>query len=285
MSRKELGTRLIFGPAMLAVVALIFWLDATVMAERGMRGVLSAGLLGLMAAGGAWEFGAMLRKAGLPIASGWLVTGTLALGATAFTVDWGQAAGEFAPPVFLAIGLVFVVALLWLAPTRIEGWLAAVGSTLLGFVMVAVPMYLAQGLALAHLPSVLFVVLVCKFGDIGAYFVGVAIGRRKLIPHVSPGKTLEGSLGGVVFSCVVSVLLAPHLLAPEVELGTLAAIGAGVVLNVTTQTGDLIESQLKRSCGTKDSSNLLPAHGGILDLIDSLLFSFPAYYIVLAILA
>ena len=74
------------------------------------------------------------------------------------------------------------------------------------------------------------------------------------------------------------------LLRPEVPLGLTGAILTGIMLNITTQSGDLIESLLKRRCGVKDSSRLLPAHGGVLDLIDSLLFSFPAYLVILILL-
>jgi phosphatidate cytidylyltransferase len=127
----------------------------------------------------------------------------------------------------------------------------------------------------------LFVVLVCKGGDIGGYCVGRLLGRRKLIPHVSPGKTIEGALGSLGASVALAVALRGPLLAPAVELPLWLALVAGVVLNVTTQTGDLIESLLKRRCGAKDSSRLLPAHGGVLDLIDSLLFSFCAWFLLL----
>jgi phosphatidate cytidylyltransferase len=142
-------------------------------------------------------------------------------------------------------------------------------------------MYFAMGTALRHLPSVLFVVLVCKGGDIGGYCVGRLLGRRKLIPHVSPGKTIEGALGSLGASVALAVALRGPLLAPAVDLPLWLALVAGVVLNVTTQTGDLIESLLKRRCGAKDSSRLLPAHGGVLDLIDSLLFSFCAWFLLL----
>jgi phosphatidate cytidylyltransferase len=127
----------------------------------------------------------------------------------------------------------------------------------------------------------LFVVLVCKGGDIGGYCVGRLLGRRKLIPHVSPGKTIEGALGSLGASVALAVALRGPLLAPAVDLPLWLALVAGVVLNVTTQTGDLIESLLKRRCGAKDSSRLLPAHGGVLDLIDSLLFSFCAWFLLL----
>ena len=74
------------------------------------------------------------------------------------------------------------------------------GSTVLGFTLVAWPLYIAQGLALRHLPSLLFVILVCKAGDSGAYFLGRVLGRQKLLPHVSPAKTVEGAIGSLVVS-------------------------------------------------------------------------------------
>jgi len=142
-------------------------------------------------------------------------------------------------------------------------------------------MFLAQGMCFRHLPSILYVVLVCKGGDIGGYVTGRAIGRHKLIPHVSPGKTVEGALGSLAASVALALWLREPLLGAAVPVGTLEAVGIGIALNITTQTGDLVESLLKRRCGAKDSSRLLPAHGGVLDLIDSLLFSFAVFFLVL----
>ena len=122
--------------------------------------------------------------------------------------------------------------------------------------------------------------LVCKGGDIGGYCLGRMLGRRKLIPHVSPGKTIEGALGSLASSLALAFFLRNSLV-PDLQMGPALALLAGALLNATTQIGDLVESLLKRRCGAKDSSTLLPAHGGVLDLVDSLLFSFSAWFLFL----
>lgn len=279
---SELRTRLILGPTMLALLAGIYWLDTQALVGR--RGVLSAITLGLLAVGGVREYVAMMRGAGHAVASILLTAFTAGLCATAPFFGWSELDRELYPLAIGTIGLLYPLALRSLAQDRMRRGLEEQGATLLGFVLVAWPMFLAQGMALRHLPSLLFVVLVCKGGDIGGYLVGVALGRRKLIPHVSKGKTVEGALGSLVFSCVLAVLLRELLLPEDVEVGLTGMLGIGIMLNLTTQTGDLVESLLKRSCGVKDSSKLLPAHGGILDLVDSLLFSFPAYFVILVLL-
>jgi CDP-diglyceride synthetase len=280
--RSELGIRFVLGPLMLALIAGIYWLDSTVMFEGGHRGYLSAGVLGLLAFGGALEYVAMFRRADFAVATRLLPGTTLALCIAPFVIGGNAAGREFDPLVLFTIALLFAVAFESLSKRKMAIGLEQMGGTLLGFLLIAWPLFLGQVLAIQHLPSLLFVVLVCKGGDIGAYLFGVALGRHRLIPHISGGKTIEGSLGGVVTAVGLALLLRPFLLAPEVSLGLTATVLAGIILNVTTQTGDLIESLLKRRCGVKDSSHLLPAHGGILDLVDSLLFSFPVWFLILA---
>jgi len=115
------------------------------------------------------------------------------------------------------------------------------------------------------------------------------LGKKKLIPHVSPGKTIEGALGSLLASVGLAVWLrgmalpaqSADIVQPPVGMDLGLAALAGVLLNATTQIGDLVESLLKRRCGVKDSSTLLPAHGGVLDLVDSLLFSFSAWFLFL----
>lgn len=116
--------------------------------------------------------------------------------------------------------------------------------------------------------------------DVGAYFAGKSFGRTKLAPSISPGKTVEGSIGGIVLSFGVLTLWA--LLAREkFPFGWVELLAVSSLLSIAAQLGDLTESMLKRYCGVKDSGSFLPGHGGLLDRIDSLLFTVPlTYYLV-----
>jgi phosphatidate cytidylyltransferase len=109
--------------------------------------------------------------------------------------------------------------------------------------------------------------------DSGAYFVGKAMGKNKLWPEISPNKTVEGSLGGVVCAVIVGVLFS--LLSTTIPVGLVTLMGITVVLSVFGQIGDLVQSAFKRHFNIKDSGNILPGHGGILDRFDSLLFVLP----------
>ncbi|MCB9876081.1 MAG: phosphatidate cytidylyltransferase [Planctomycetes bacterium] len=282
---SDLGTRAVLAPTMLLVIGGIYWLDLTGafgLREAGIKeGSLSAGLLGLLGIGGAWEFGRLLRAGGFEVGLRTLVVATVVLLIAAFPFGWHDLDHELYPLVVGTLLLLFPLALRSLGRDNMQKGLERQGATLLGFVMVAWPMYLAMGTCFRCLPSVIYVVLICKGGDIGGYCFGRLFGRHKLIPHISPGKTVEGAIGSLVTSIALAWGLAVWLLADRIELPLWAALGTGVLLNFTTQTGDLIESLLKRRCGQKDSSNLLPAHGGILDLVDSLLFSFCAWFLIL----
>lgn len=276
--KSELGTRFIFGPLMLLLVGGIYYSDT-----QWTDGKASAALLGLLGVFGVVEFLGMMRSGGFPVARFLLLTATGLLCGSAFFFGWQSLDRELYPLVILAMCLLFPLALRGLRPQGMGQGLEEMGATMLGFMLIAWPMYMAQGVALRHVDSVFYVVLCCKGGDIGAYLAGISFGKHKLIPHISPGKTVEGALGSVVASVGLAVALRP-LLEPYLQLSLTTAVGIGIMLNLTTQIGDLVESLLKRRCAVKDSSSLLPAHGGVLDLIDSLLFSFPAYFLVLAAL-
>ena len=220
MAASDLRIRAVLAPTMLLVVALVYQLD--VHAVLGLRqGTLSAGLLALLGLAGVWEYTALLRGQGFAVAGRTLLGATALLLASAFLFEWrglrhapGPGGSEFLLPQWQELAFAFALAPLIGITFALVFWLAArslrkahmqVGlevqwATLLGVVFLAWPFYMAIGTCFRHLPSVLFVVLVCKGGDIGGYCLGRLFGRHKLIPHISPGKTIEGALGSLLTS-------------------------------------------------------------------------------------
>ncbi len=163
----------------------------------------------------------------------------------------------------------------------VQGVLAAAGASLLAFVYLGLMFGFLLAIRREHAAwTLLWVLLVTKSCDIGAFLVGKAIGKHKLIPWLSPGKTWEGLFGGIVMATIVSVagLLALDNAAIMPWPGTAAAIAAGVLFAVIGQAGDLLESLLKRDAGHKDSGTSVPGFGGVLDLLDSPLLVAPVAY-------
>ena len=128
---------------------------------------------------------------------------------------------------------------------------------------------------------VMYLVVVTKFTDIGAYLIGTMFGRHKMTPRISPKKSWEGTAGGIAFA-VGSSLICMHLLRDKLVpegLDVTHAVVLGLLLGSAAAVGDLAESLIKREADVKDSSTWLPGHGGALDLIDSLLFTAPLLYV------
>jgi len=121
---------------------------------------------------------------------------------------------------------------------------------------------------------VLYLVFLTQFNDVSQYLWGKALGRRKVVPRVSPNKTWEGFLGGVATTTLLAVLLAPVLTPIEWPM----AIAAGLIIGIGGFVGDVTISALKRDIGVKDSGSLLPGHGGILDRVDSLTYTAPLFF-------
>jgi phosphatidate cytidylyltransferase len=163
--------------------------------------------------------------------------------------------------------------------------ITAIATTLLG--LMYVPWLLNFIQKINFFPDVegkfflLYFILVTKFSDMGAYSVGSLIGRHKMIPRISPGKTWEGFAGAVLVSTAASLVFVHSFGGRMVGMNFLHATILGIVLSVTAVIGDLIESLFKREAGVKDSGSLFPGIGGILDLLDSLLFNAPIMYLYL----
>jgi phosphatidate cytidylyltransferase len=128
---------------------------------------------------------------------------------------------------------------------------------------------------------VVYFIVVTKLSDCGAYVVGSLIGKHKMIPRISPGKTWEGFCGAVAVSTGASVLFAHYFGAHLLGMKPVHAVVLGIILSLAAVVGDLIESLFKREAGLKDSGHFFPGIGGILDLLDSLLFNAPLMYLYL----
>ncbi len=225
-----------------------------------------------LSGGAAWELARMFERAECAAHAGIAVAGALALTAS-FLVAGG-------PTVTLVV-ILFVVltASLWMPTAR------AVESTATTLLMVTyVGWLLGHAMLLRGLPDgaqiVLLLVGVTWAGESAAYAVGSTLGRRRLAPVISPRKTIEGAVAQVVVSVGVAALLGDRLL-PAWSMGQL--LGAGVLLGVLGQVGDLAESAIKRNLGTKDTGGMIPGHGGVLDRLDSLFFNTPALFYYAAI--
>lgn len=274
---SELTTRIL--------AALVAAPLALVMVYLG--GLPLAAFLAAVSVGCAWELFRIARAGGLdpldPL--GIPLAGAIPLAAYSATI------GLYRPTLGLAAMALLVIlsAVIWVRGTHGHP-LGAAAVTVIGVLYTGG--LLSFGYALREYPYaignragtvlVAFPLVLTWASDIGAYFVGRAIGGRKLIPAVSPGKTVSGALGGLVTTIVVSSLYVRFALGPLASLTMTvpAALLFGAIISVSAQIGDLVESLLKREANVKDSSRLIPGHGGLLDRLDSLLFVLPVAYLL-----
>lgn len=120
----------------------------------------------------------------------------------------------------------------------------------------------------------IYLVFLTEFNDVAQYIWGKSFGKRKIVPKVSPNKTVMGFIGGVFTTTALAIILAPYL----TPLTQIEALGAGLIIGLAGFVGDVTISALKRDLGVKDSGNLLPGHGGILDRLDSLTYTAPLFF-------
>lgn len=238
----------------------------------------------LLTMGGLYEFYYLIKKKGIPIYS---YVGTLIGALIPYSIF-----AKFEPTKnweLLFIVLTFLT-ILFLQFARNDNSNAIVGisTTLFGILYVSwffsflikIRMML-PGIEGAGIKLLAFIVIVTKSGDIGALLIGSRYGKHPLLPKVSPNKSIEGCLGSLVFSVIFAVLFRSFL-PPVVDFPILHVALMGAFFGAIGQLGDLSESLFKRDCGVKDSGKLLPGMGGVLDIIDSLLFSAPAFYLYMS---
>jgi phosphatidate cytidylyltransferase len=179
---------------------------------------------------------------------------------------------------FIVLTLLFLIVMQFKRRQN-SGVILDISTTLFGILYIS--WFFSFLIKIRYLPDgvglLVSVLLITKLGDIGAFVIGVPFGKTPLMPRVSPNKSVEGAIGGLLFS-VLGALISQVFLKFEY----LHLVMLGIFLGVIGQLGDLSESLLKRDCQVKDSGNLIPGMGGILDEIDSLLFTAPVFYFYMA---
>ena len=235
-------------------------------------GWIFSALVVMASAAALWELTRMLQRAGRPV---YQRLGVVAGTAVTAAFAAGRMTDPFGLPAFvvvLTLGAI-LAAPIWRGTATSE----ATFTTLLAVMYIG--WLLGYGILLHDSPRgddlMLFLVGITWVGETAAYLVGSTIGRHKLAPVVSPRKTVEGAAAQVLASVLMAMVLRAWLLP---SCGVMVAVAAGTLLGITGQVGDLAESVIKRSAGTKESGGLIPGHGGVLDRIDSLLFNLPAFY-------
>jgi phosphatidate cytidylyltransferase len=262
-----LKTRIITAAILIALLlVVILWLPPFA-TKVAMTAVVLAG---------AWEWSAFLKLQAVPARI--LYVGAVA---ACLALLWQLTLAEPACVLLLIAALVWwVVALLWVvfAPRRAASWSAALAG-----ILALAPAWVALVRLRVDVPRgeqwLLFALCLVWAADVGAYFAGRSLGRRKLAPQVSPGKTWEGALGGLVFAALVAAWGSYWFALPALRLIPLCL---GVV--AFSIVGDLTESLLKRFAGLKDSGTLFPGHGGVMDRIDSLTSALPVLLLGLVVL-
>lgn len=237
-------------------------------------------VMALVASLAAWEWGGLMRLAAsvriafglamLCVCAGMAWAWPLALGLGGGTAETAWVLGRWVYSLAAAFWLLLIPLWMksrWTLANRVVGCLTGV--------VVILPAWLAlvQLRQLGPVP-LLAIMAIVWLADIGAYFFGRAFGRRKLAPTISPGKTWEGAFGGALVVVAYGLLVAPHV--PGIPAGNGVLLFLFLVcLTAISIVGDLFESLLKRQVALKDSSNILPGHGGVLDRIDSLTSTLP----------
>jgi phosphatidate cytidylyltransferase len=164
-----------------------------------------------------------------------------------------------------------------------HGAVVGISTTIFGILYIA--WFFSFIIKIRFLPGgiglVIALLVITKSGDIGAYLVGKVLGKTPLIPRISPKKSVEGSFGSLIFSMAAAMLSKP-LMPGSFSIFHLALVG--ICISILAQLGDLSESLVKRDCGIKDSAAIIPGFGGILDIIDSILFTAPVFYFYLTLI-
>jgi phosphatidate cytidylyltransferase len=274
---SELSKRVLFSVVAAPTAILLVYLG----------GPALVALVGVLSGIAVWEFYRLTRSSGVEPFDGAGITLVALLPVALYARDSGLGSLPVTLAAVLAMGI--LAAAIWLRGPAQKPTLA-VTVTVFGVIYAAQLSYLyalryhpyavgpGAGAALVALP------LVTTWAtDTGAFFIGRTMGRSLLAPSISPKKTWAGAVGGLVIAIVVVVAYVNYVLAPVASLSMTpsAMVAFAALTSIAAQIGDIAESLLKREAGVKDSSSIIPGHGGVLDRFDGLLFALPVSYLLL----
>jgi phosphatidate cytidylyltransferase len=310
MARSEVATRVLAALVLIPIVVGAGWYGDWALAA----------LLSIASGIAAWEYFRIARAAGhAPFDTAGIVLAALLplsvharyLGLPASALDGREVFGPALAPVFdplaralialltLSLSGAAIILLGLIAASIVRRGVAghplgAVATTITGVLYTGGMLSFAYALryhpyavgAAAGATVLLFPLVITWLTDTGAFFIGRAFGSRKLMAGVSPGKSVEGAIGGLLVAILAAWLYERYVMIPVARIAFYpgAVLLFGALVSVAGQIGDLAESLIKREAGVKDSSRIIPGHGGVLDRVDSLLFTIPVAYWLLTVL-
>lgn len=271
--KTRLLTAAIALPILIASVIVPWWFPDAVW--------LFVAIAVLALGAGLFEFFTLTKKLELKADAGLAYLGAAAL-VVAFIFDAPAKSPELLLLTLALSLIVVIIAETFRFQKDFSKLLAGLGVTVFGVIYIAFlgGFLIATRVGFENIPGLstkllLFFFAVIFGSDSGAYFAGRAFGKHKLAPAISPGKTIEGLIGGLLAAAVIAAACSWSFFP---ELNVWFAIGLGTVMAAVGVLGDLAESAMKRGSGTKDAANILPGHGGLLDRLDSLLLNAPILY-------
>jgi phosphatidate cytidylyltransferase len=288
MSLRELAKRLGVAALGIPLALYVCWAGGWPLAAT----------LAVVAALGAREFFLLTEEGGIRALSWIGIAGSVALVLVAGGHRSLASAGPWAFGVLMGVFLLSAISAIWLRwpegnpltaiPITLTGVLYTGGTLSFGLFIRHLPDFhpmAGEGWPLQGMILLAFAIAATWTCDSAAYFIGYAWGNRKLIPAVSPGKTIVGGVAGLGAAALTGGGLGGTILSLHPNPMVSAALGAGVglIIGLGAQLGDLVESVMKREAGVKDSGSLLPGHGGILDRFDALFFSLPFAYALIRV--
>ncbi len=283
-------TRIVLGTIMIAAIAAVLWWDHHLQeAQWPVVGAPLFALAVILVVAGYLEFARLAGAAGVLVLRCTGAACAIALAGLPMwlQVDCGAGLPAQRVPLVAFAAIVVAVFLAQMASHRTDQAIRRIAGTLMGIAYLGILTACLVALRVEFgIPALVMFLAAVKFTDIGAYFTGTLIGRHKLIPWLSPGKSWEGLLGGLAAGAGAAI--GANWLLGSAGGGLIMTVSAaavfGLSMGLAGQFGDLCESLLKRDANLKDSGAVIPEFGGVLDIVDSPLVAAPIGYVLLAVL-